>query len=81
MLAATGARLRNQAGAPSADEVESYYKGHPGEFQVPATRACAHIVVPSREQAEKILGSLRKGDSFEDLARDYSRDEASGRNG
>ncbi len=81
ILAITGQRLRAQAGAPSSADVEAYYKGHPSEFQIPATRACAHIVLPSRDQANKILASLKRGDAFEDLARDYSRDQRSGANG
>jgi peptidyl-prolyl cis-trans isomerase C len=81
MLAVTGQRVRAQAGTPSAAEVEAYYKGHPTEFQVQPTRACAHIVVGSRGQAEKILASLKRGEHFEDLARDYSRDQATGAKG
>jgi peptidyl-prolyl cis-trans isomerase C len=81
ILTVTGQRLRVQAGAPTAAEVEAYYKSHPDEFRVPATRACAHIVMPTREQAAKILANLKRGDRFEDLARDYSRDTASGANG
>jgi peptidyl-prolyl cis-trans isomerase C len=81
ILSVTGQRLRGQAGAPSAAEVEAYYKDHPAEFQVPATRVCAHIVLPTRDQAAKILANLRRGDRFEDLARDYSRDQASGAKG
>lgn len=81
ILAVTGQRVREQAGAPSSAEVESYYKGHAAEFQIPSTRACAHIVSPSREQANKILANIKRGDRFEDLARDYSRDQRSGANG
>ena len=81
LLAITGQRLRSGAGAPGKAEVEGYYKSHPTEFQVAATRACAHIVLPSREQANKILANLKRGDRFEDLARDYSRDQASAANG
>ena len=81
MLAVTGQRIRAQAGAPSSAEVEAYFKGHPGEFQVPSTRSCAHIVLASRGQAEKVLASWKRGDHFEDLARDYSRDQSSGAKG
>jgi parvulin-like peptidyl-prolyl isomerase len=81
ILTLTGQRIREKAGAPGAAEVEAYYKGHPTEFQIPATRACAHIVLPSRDQANKILGNLKQGDSFEDLARDYSRDQRTGASG
>ena len=81
MLAVTGQRIRAQAGTPSAADIDAYYKGHPAEFSIPATRACAHIVLPSRGQADKILANLKRGDRFEDLARDYSRDQASGAKG
>jgi peptidyl-prolyl cis-trans isomerase C len=81
VLSLAGRRLRAQAGAPSATEVEEYYRSHPSEFQIPAVRACAHIVLPSREQANKVLANLQRGDRFEDLARDYSRDSASAANG
>jgi peptidyl-prolyl cis-trans isomerase C len=81
MLSVTGQRLRAQAGAPTGAEVEAYYKSHPAEFQIPSTRACAHIVLPNRDQANKILANLKRGDPFEDLARDYSRDQRTGANG
>jgi len=81
ILALTGQRVRDLAGAPSGAEVETYYKAHPAEFQIPSTRACAHIVSPSRDQANKILANLKRGDRFEDLARDYSHDQLSGANG
>jgi len=81
LLAVTGRRIRAQAGAPSAAEVEGYYQSHPAEFQNPATRACAHIVLPSRGQADKILGSWQHGERFEDLARDYSRDQMTAAHG
>ena len=81
ILSLTGRRIRADAGTPTSAEVESYYKSHPAEFQIPASRACAHIVLSTREQANKILGSLKRGDRFEDLARDYSRDQASAANG
>jgi len=46
-------------------------------FQVRAS----HILVKTREEADSILKQLKQGSSFEELARQHSIDEASGKNG
>jgi len=40
-----------------------------------------HILVETEEQAHEILAKLKQGESFEDLAKQYSTDEASKDNG
>lgn len=61
-------------------EVEAYYEEHKGEFLVPAEVELAEILFltegkdPSsvREEAEEVLSRLKTGETFEQLAEEYS---------
>ncbi len=55
------------------EETFSYYRAHPEEFtrQEDEVRA-SEILVPSLKEAKKIIGRLRKGEGFAELAAKYS---------
>jgi len=55
------------------DEAFRYYQTHPEEFtrQEDEVRA-SEILVPSLKEAKKIIGRLRKGEGFAELAAKYS---------
>ncbi len=50
-------------------EVQAYYKEHPN------TVTLAHILMPSYEEAEKVVKKLKAGANFDATAREYSLDK------
>jgi EpsD family peptidyl-prolyl cis-trans isomerase len=60
-------------------EARSYYESHKDEYS--STVDISHISSNSRQQAEEILARLKKGESFTQLANEYSTDSETARNG
>lgn len=58
-------------------EVKQYYKKHPKEFTVPERLQLSHILVSSKEEAEKLLAEIRAGKDFATLAYAKSEDKES----
>ncbi len=56
----------------SFNETMAYYESHRNEFTRPRMVQLRQIVTRSREDAEKILDRLAKGDTMEKLAKEYS---------
>jgi parvulin-like peptidyl-prolyl isomerase len=61
--------------------LRNYYETHKAEFEKIEERRLSQIVVSSRAEAEKILGLLKKGASFEKLAKEKSIDGTARRGG
>jgi peptidyl-prolyl cis-trans isomerase C len=66
---------------PSDEEVRRYYDENPDRFIVKAQSWYRHILVPTESQAWEIYRRIKNGESFDELARQYSKDESSARNG
>ena len=74
-------------------EIKEYFQEHPGEFHVPEMRKAAHILlkVPEdanatqveavRKRAEEIEKKIKAGEPFGELAKIYSQDPGSAKNG
>lgn len=58
--------------AISTSELKEYYHKNSKEFIRPEQVRARHIVVSVQSQAEEILARLKEGESFEELARQYS---------
>ncbi|MDQ7819282.1 MAG: peptidylprolyl isomerase [Armatimonadota bacterium] len=58
----------------SEDEVVRYFREHRGEFDRPEQVRVRHILLDDQRVAELVLGRLRRGELFDALARQYSRD-------
>lgn len=56
----------------SAEEIKAYYKEHEEEFSRPETARVYQILLPTKDQAKKILAEIEKGASFQDMARTHS---------
>ncbi len=56
------------------DEVKAYYDAHKTEFQSPARRRVAQILVATEAEAKALRAKLDSGAEFETLARQSSRD-------
>jgi len=53
-------------------EIEAYYQEHREEFDRPAQVRARQIVLGSREEGERVLGLLRQGEPFAEVARQNS---------
>lgn len=75
--------------AVTDDEIKAYYDGHGGDFAHGRRVRAREIVLTAvgaekkkaREEAEKIVARLRRGESFAKLAKKYSRDKKTAASG
>ncbi len=65
----------------SDDEVIEYYTNHRSEYSKPVKMKLKQITLKSREDAEKVLKSLRAGASFNWLVKKKSTDEYASKGG
>lgn len=77
----------------SEEELRQYYQERKRDFSVPEERQARHILIQvgsdapqadidaARAKIEDILARVRKGESFADLAREFSQDPGSAQNG
>lgn len=60
------------------EEIEEYYKGHKDEIKKPKVM---HVLLDSKEEAERCLTALSNGGIFQDLAKERSIDRQTGEKG
>ncbi|MFH1665816.1 MAG: peptidylprolyl isomerase [Candidatus Omnitrophota bacterium] len=58
----------------SEDDIVRFYEENKQNYMTPEIMRVSHILVPSREDAGKILAEIRNGADFEDMARAKSVD-------
>ena len=75
------------------DELRGYYDEHSNSYSKPEQRRASHILIPvdadadeaaiaeARIQAEELVKRIRAGESFAELAREYSGDSGSAKEG
>jgi len=73
--------LRAAAPKPSDADVERFYAQNPARFQQPGRRACAHVLLRSRDLAAAARQRIRAGTPFEEVARESSIDPQSAAQG
>jgi peptidyl-prolyl cis-trans isomerase C len=56
----------------SDQEIGDYFREHPEEFDRPAQVRARQIVVATEAEGQRVLGLLRQGEPFEEVARKYS---------
>lgn len=64
----------------SVEDAKAYYKEHPDEFRTPAGRTARHILVDSKEKAERIRARVTAA-NFAEIARKESTDTGSAAQG
>ena len=63
----------SQIATPIDDDVlRKYYKEHQSEFMIPEQVRVRQIVTKDRSDAERLLGKIKQGASFEELAKRHS---------
>jgi foldase protein PrsA len=65
----------------SASAAQAYYNQNKSSFTTPKTREVRHILVASKSLASKIAKQLKNGANFATLAKKYSKDTASAKQG
>ena len=63
------------------EDIELYYDGNKEKYMRPEIMRVSHILVPTKEEADRIASELAKGAVFEDLARAKSVDPTAQRGG
>jgi len=65
----------------SNKQIQDYYTAHKSTYTTPKTREVAHILVKTKGTAEAIYAQLKNGADFAALAKKYSTDKQSAKNG
>ncbi len=65
----------------SEEELKAYFEENKDILGEPEQVRARHILVETEQQAKEIRNKLERGESFEELAKQYSTDEASKANG
>ncbi len=65
----------------SDQEVKAYYDEHKEEFAPTTQIKASHILVKTEDEAKKVMGRLKKGEKFADIAKAVSIDKGSAING
>jgi parvulin-like peptidyl-prolyl isomerase len=58
-------------------EIDQYFRAHRNKFDRPEQVHVKHILLADEPQARLVLAKLRRGEPFDDLARQYSKDPGS----
>ena len=74
-------KLRGKELAATDADVQAYFGQHQDIYLHPQEVMAEHILVNTHDEAEQVLARLKKGESFEMLARQVSRDPASAAQG
>lgn len=64
----------NEKVSVSDEEIKKYYDEHSEDFLMPERWRASHILVSARQEAEDIKNKLAGGASFEDIAKEKSKD-------
>jgi len=59
------------------NDLNLYYKANQDEFSRPGSIRLAHILLETKEEADKVQQLLNAGTTFEELVKEHSTDEAS----
>lgn len=63
------------------EEIQTYYDDNAAQFETPASRDVRHILVKSKARANDLHAQLESGADFAKLARQFSQDPASKKEG
>ncbi|HZX66981.1 MAG TPA: peptidylprolyl isomerase [Myxococcales bacterium] len=73
LLAEKWVAQQTRGETPSSAEARAYFDTHRSEFDTPEQAHALQILVMTAEEAKSLLDQIRKGASFEDLAKSHGR--------
>ena len=73
-------KVEEQAGLADAD-LQKFYDANKDKFKTGEQVRASHILVKSEQEAQDILGQLKKGGNFEELAKKHSTDSVGAKGG
>ncbi|MEW6601727.1 MAG: peptidylprolyl isomerase [Nitrospirota bacterium] len=62
-------------------EVKAFYDGNADKFTIGTELRASHILVETEKEAKDIYAKIKKGESFSELAKKYSKDQGSANKG
>jgi parvulin-like peptidyl-prolyl isomerase len=62
-------------------DIEAYYEENKSQFEQPSSREVRHILVKNKAKADQIHNQLENGGNFAKLAKEFSQDPASAKEG
>ena len=57
-------------------DVQTYYAANKDKFVEPARAGISHILLDDQQQANELIGRIKGGDDFGELAKQFSKDES-----
>jgi parvulin-like peptidyl-prolyl isomerase len=73
--------LRSSDLKVTGEEIDKYYDGHIADYQHPTEVVARHILVPTKEEADKALARVNSGEDFAKVAAEMSTDSVSAKRG
>ncbi len=74
-------KLRTTELSATDTDVQAYFDAHRADFDIPLEIQVAHILVGSQEDAGRAMDRVKKGEAFEKVAAEMSKDAASAAKG
>lgn len=74
-------KLRSKDLAVSDADVQTFYDTHKADFDVPQEVQAAHVLTQTLPEAQAALGRVKKGEPFEKVAQEMSKDPTSAAKG
>ena len=62
-------------------DIQTYYAANKGKFVDPAKATISHILVDDEEKAAELIGRIKEGEDFAELAKEFSTDADTKENG
>ncbi len=69
-------RLRTTELATTDTDVERYYNDHRADYESPVEVSASHILLSTQQDADVALARIKRGDAFDRVAKEMSKDPA-----
>lgn len=73
--------LHDKELSSTQQEIDKYYQDHISEYEKPQEVTAQHILLPTKEEAEKVYARVKAGEDFAKLAKEVSKDPISASRG